>query len=121
MPHTPAKEEMYTIDVFIDVPVTAIPTLISKLVFDSIELIQDENGVINSQEVRFYEHTSYYNEHYRLLLHQKAISEGDPCQACRRLFEVRFLAAEQEETSISRLPVYARPPLGSRDETHCAE
>lgn len=112
---------MHTVDVYIDVPVTAIPTLISKLIFDSIELIQDENGVINSQEVRFYEHDSYYNEHYRLVLYQKAISEDDPCQAYRRLFEVRFLAAEQGGTSISMLPVYVHPPLGSRDETHCAE
>lgn len=52
---------------------------------------------------------------------QKAISVGDPCQVCRRLFEVRFLAAAQGETSISILPVYVHPPLGSRDETHCAE
>lgn len=112
---------MHTVDVYIDVPVTAIPTLISKLIFDSIELIQDENGVINSQEVRFYEHDSYYNEHYRLVLYQKAISGDDPCQAYRRLFEGRFLAAEQGETNISMPPVYAHPSLGSRDETHCAE
>ena len=52
---------------------------------------------------------------------QKAISEGDPCQAYRRLFEVRFLAAEQGGTSISMLPVYARPPLGPHGETHRAE
>ena len=112
---------MHTVDVYIDVPVTAIPTLISKLIFDSIELIQDENGVINSQEVRFYEHDSYYNEHYRLVLYQKAILEDDPCQAYRRLFGVHFLAAEQGGTSISRLLVYARPPLGSRDGMHSAE
>lgn len=42
---------------------------------------------------------------------QKAISEGDHCQEYRRLFEVRFLAAEQEGTSISMLPVYVHRHL----------